>query len=66
MLIVARRLQGGPPVYDQAEIRLPATAEPPTVDRPLPLDCGVWQARVVVTDLQTGALGSTVHTFEVP
>jgi hypothetical protein len=25
----------------------------------------VWQARVVVTDTATGAIGSTLHTFEV-
>lgn len=46
-------------------LTVPAATVPQGVLRPLRLAPGVWQARVVVTDTSTGAIGSVLHTFEV-
>ncbi len=36
------------------------------VIRELSLGPGLWQARVVVQDVDTGEVGSLHHTFDVP
>ena len=64
--VLARPFGGGAGVEDAAELTVPATSEPLSVVRELPLRPGLWQARVVVSDVETGALSSVVHTFEVP
>jgi VWFA-related protein len=65
LLIEARRLEGGEPVHDGADVALPATSEPSLIVRELHLRPGRWQARVVVRDEATGSLGSVLHSFEV-
>jgi hypothetical protein len=66
LLIEARPLAKAEPVRDGADLTVPASDVPRTVERKLRLAPGVWQARVVVTDEETGAVGSVLHTFEVP
>lgn len=66
LLIEARPLATGDLVHDGAELIVPPSDVPQTVVRELRLLPGVWQARVVITDAQTGAVGSALHTFEVP
>jgi hypothetical protein len=66
LLIEARPLAKGELVHDGADLTVPKSNVPQTVERELRLLPGVWQARVVVTDEQTGAVGSVLHTFEVP
>jgi VWFA-related protein len=66
LLIEARPLAKAELVHDGADLTVPKSDVPPTVERELRLLPGVWQARVVVTDEQTGAVGSALHTFEVP
>jgi VWFA-related protein len=65
LLVEARPLGGGPPVHDVANLTVPAATDALDVMRELHLAPGVWQARVVVTDTDTGAIGSALHTFEV-
>lgn len=65
VLIEARPLAGGPLVHDGADLTVPPSEKPQSIARELSLSLGVWQARVVVTDQDTGAVGSVLHTFEV-
>ena len=64
LLLAARRLEGGGTVEDSLEVALGAEAGPAV--RHFRLEPGTWQARVVVTDVATGAMGSVLHTFEAP
>ena len=48
-----------------ADLTVPPATGILHVRRALRLAPGVWQARVVVTDTHTGAIGSVLHTFEV-
>jgi hypothetical protein len=64
LLLAARRLEGGGTVEDSLEVALGGEAGPAV--RHFRLEPGTWQARVVVTDVATGALGSVLHTFEAP
>jgi VWFA-related protein len=66
LLIEARPLAKGELVHDGADLTVPPSESPQTVGRELRLLPGVWQARVVLTDQGTGAVGSVLHTFEVP
>jgi VWFA-related protein len=66
LLVEARPLAGGELVHDVANLTVPAATAAQRVRRDLRLAPGVWQARVVVTDTGTGAIGSALHTFEVP
>ena len=66
LLIEARPLAKGDLVHDAADLTVPASDVPQAVERELRLSPGVWQARVVLTDQGTGAVGSVLHTFEVP
>lgn len=66
LLIEARPLTRGELVHDGADLTVPPSGSPQTVGRELRLLPGVWQARVVLTDQGTGAVGSVLHTFEVP
>jgi VWFA-related protein len=66
LLIEARPLASGELVHDGADLTVPPSGSPQTVGRELRLPPGVWQARVVLTDQGTGAVGSVLHTFEVP
>jgi hypothetical protein len=64
LILVGRRLLGGVPVTDTAEVQLdPSNGR--TI-RHLLLEPGTWQIRAVVTDVATGAVGSALHTFDVP
>jgi VWFA-related protein len=65
LLVEARPLAGGELVHDVANLTVSAAAASQDVRRELHLAPGVWQARVVVTDTATGAIGSALHTFEV-
>jgi hypothetical protein len=65
MGVEAVRLEGGDPVQDAADLTLPPTGEALAVVRELRLRPGLWQARVVVRDEETGAIGSVRHTLEV-
>jgi hypothetical protein len=65
LLVEARPLAGGELVHDVANLTVPPAADAQGVRRQLRLAPGVWQARVVVTDTSTGAIGSALHTFEV-
>ncbi len=65
VLIEARPLAGGALVHDGADLTVPPSEKPQSIARELLLSPGVWQARVVVTDQDTGAVGSVLHTFEV-
>jgi VWFA-related protein len=65
LLIEARPLAGGTLVHDGADLTVPPSAEARSIARELSLSPGVWQARVVVTDQDTGGVGSALHTFEV-
>jgi VWFA-related protein len=65
LLVEARPIAGGELVHDLANLTVPAATAPQGVRRGLRLAPGVWQARVVVTDASTGAIGSALHTFEV-
>jgi len=66
LLIEARPLAKDDLVHDAADLTVPASDVPQAVERELRLSPGVWQARVVLTDQGTGAVGSVLHTFEVP
>jgi VWFA-related protein len=66
VLIEARPLAKGELVHDGADLTVPPSEKPLSIARELLLSPGVWQARVVVTDQDTGAVGSVLHTFEVP
>jgi hypothetical protein len=66
LLVEARPLAKGDLVHDAAELTVPASDAVQSVERELKLSPGVWQARVVLTDQGTGAVGSVLHTFEVP
>jgi hypothetical protein len=66
LLIEARPLAKGELVHDGADLTVPPSESPQTVGRELRLLPGVWQARIVLTDQGTGAVGSVLHTFEVP
>jgi hypothetical protein len=65
LLVEARPLAGGELVHDVANLTVPPAVGTQDVLRELRHAPGVWQARVVVTDTSTGAIGSTLHTFEV-
>lgn len=65
LLIEARPLGGGALVHDAADLTVPPSEADVSVTRPLSLSPGVWQARVVVTDRDTGGVGSVLHSFEV-
>jgi VWFA-related protein len=66
LLIEARPLERGEPLFDSSELSLPAGAGPAVATRELRLRPGVWQARIVVRDPGSERLGSLLHTFEVP
>jgi hypothetical protein len=66
LLIEARPLAKDDLVHDMAALTVPAGAASQSVERELKLSPGIWQARVVLTDQGTGAVGSVLHTFEVP
>jgi VWFA-related protein len=59
-----RRLEGRESIEGATDVVL----EPPewTASILLRLEPGTWQLRVVATDTATGALGSVLHTFQVP
>jgi len=59
------RLAGGEPFHDSAIVEISPTGLPALVTRDWELAPGVWQARIVVEDLDTDDLGSLSHTFEV-
>ncbi len=61
----ARRLQGGDAQVDTGEVDVPANQRT-RASVQLHLRPGVWQLRVAVADRASKALGSAVHTFEVP
>jgi hypothetical protein len=65
LLIEARPLAGGGLVHDGADLTVPPSESAQSIARELLLSPGVWQARVVVTDQDTGGVGSALHTFEV-
>lgn len=65
VLVECHRLQGGTPAEYAGEVTLRA-AGAPQILRYVEFEPGTWQARVVVADTQSGALGSALHTFEVP
>jgi VWFA-related protein len=65
LLVEARPLAGGAPFHDVAEITISPTPQPTRVTRDWALAPGVWQARIVVEDMDTNDLGSLTHTFEV-
>jgi hypothetical protein len=65
LLIEARPLAGGTLMHDGADLTVPPGEQPQSIARELSLSPGVWQARVVVTDQDTGGVGSALHTFEV-
>lgn len=66
LLIEARPLDHTEPVRDTAELSVPSGSPTAVATRELHLRPGVWQARVVVRDIETEKLGSALHTFEVP
>jgi VWFA-related protein len=65
LLVEARPLAAGEIVHDGADLTVPPSAAPLAIERELRLAPGVWQARVVLTDQETGEVGSALHTFEV-
>jgi len=65
LLIEARPLAGGGLVHDGADLTVPPSESAQSIARELSLPPGVWQARVVVTDQDTGGVGLALHTFEV-
>jgi VWFA-related protein len=66
LLVEAHPLDGGEPVRDTSELSVPSAGRTAVATRELHLRPGVWQARVVVRDIETEKLGSALHTFEVP
>jgi len=66
LLIEARPGGPGLAIRDSAELTLPRGDGPVVATRELDLAPGLWQARVVVRDVETDRLGSVLHTFEVP
>ena len=66
MLIEARPAVAGVSVHDVATMSVPAGDGPVVAARQLGLHAGVWQSRIVVRDPLSGAVGSVLHTFEVP
>ncbi|HXY39905.1 MAG TPA: hypothetical protein VEQ10_09555, partial [Vicinamibacteria bacterium] len=66
MLVEARPLGVGEPVRESVRLSVPAASRPLGVARPLALGPGVWQVRVALQDVATGALGSARQTVEVP
>jgi len=66
LLAEALPLAEAPPVHDSAELGIPPTDQPVRVSRAWELSPGVWQARIVLADVETGELGPLSHTFEVP
>lgn len=66
LLIEARPGGPGLAVRDSAELTLPRGEGRSVATRELDLAPGLWQARVVVRDVETNRLGSVLHTFEVP
>ncbi|HXK10797.1 MAG TPA: hypothetical protein VMT70_14190 [Vicinamibacteria bacterium] len=65
VLIEARPLAKGEVVHDGGDVTVPPGCGARTIERELRLRPGIWQARVVVTDVESGRLGSVLHTFEV-
>ena len=65
LLVERRPLAGGEIVRDTAALTLPPSADGQNVVHHLRLAPGVWQLRIVVTDVGSGAIGSVLHTFEV-
>lgn len=65
VLVEARPLAGGEPFRESLEVTIPPAPVPVRFTREWALAPGVWQARIVAEDLDTGALGSLTHTFEV-
>src|SRR5438093_2005827 len=66
LLVEAHPLDRGEPVRDTSELSIPLGDRSAVATRELHLRPGVWQARVVVPDMETERLGSALHTFEVP
>jgi VWFA-related protein len=66
LLVEAHPLDRGEPVRDTSELSIPPGDRSAVATRELHLRPGVWQARVVVRDMETERLGSALHTFEVP
>jgi VWFA-related protein len=66
LLIEARRVGSSESLHDSAGLTVPAGSGPALATRELRLAPGLWQARVVVRDTRTEAIGSLLHTFEVP
>jgi VWFA-related protein len=66
LLVEAHPLDRGEPVRDTSELSIPPSDRSAVATRELQLRPGVWQARVVVRDMETERLGSALHTFEVP
>jgi VWFA-related protein len=66
LLVERRPLAGGEVVRDTAALTLPPSHGDQNVAHHLRLAPGVWQLRVVVTDVGEAAIGSALHTFEVP
>ncbi|PYQ02358.1 MAG: hypothetical protein DMF83_23725, partial [Acidobacteria bacterium] len=66
LLVEAHPLDRGEPVRDTSELSIPPGDRSAVATRDLHLRPGVWQARVVVRDMETERLGSALHTFEVP
>jgi hypothetical protein len=66
LLIEARPLEQSELVHDGAILTVPPSEAAQAVERELRPVPGIWQARVVLTDDETGAVGSAQHTFVVP
>jgi VWFA-related protein len=63
----ARPRDGGKALRDEFEEELNVRPGAPTVlSRHWHMPPGVWQVRVLVRDRQTGAIGTALHTYEVP
>jgi VWFA-related protein len=65
LFVEARPLAGGAQFHDAADVTIPPALGIARFTRDWALLPGVWQARVVVEDLDTGSVGSLTHTFEV-
>lgn len=59
-------LNGADPFHYSAELAIPLTMGAVQVTRDWDLAPGVWQARIALEDVETGEVGSLLHTFEVP
>jgi VWFA-related protein len=66
VLVEARPLAGREVVRADTRVTLPPGDAPTTIVAEIRLAPGLWQARVVARDPQSGAQGSVLHTIDVP